>query len=118
MKRNSNQDNHDKLPICVFLIVLHNLGLTSMQFVLCCICCLYNGVLSHPGMSTLDCYFVYMQDDMKKDALFKIIKVLEEELEGPIGHLRRLIAPFIDAYTFFKDTIKNIKDGWTSLVTG
>ena len=55
---------------------------------------------------------------MKKDALTKILKVLEEELEGPVGHLRRLVSPFLEVYSFFKDTVKNIKEGWNLLVNG
>ena len=55
---------------------------------------------------------------MKKNALDKIIKVLEQELVGPIEDLRRLLVPFTEANTLFKDTVKNIKDGWITLVHG
>ena len=57
-----------------------------------------------------------MQDDMKKDALAKIMRVIEEELTVPVQHLKGLVIPFAEAFSIFKDTVKNIKEGWNLLV--
>ena len=55
---------------------------------------------------------------MKRVALQAIKKVLEEELAGPIGYLKQLLEPFLQAYDFFTQTVKNIKEAWRLIRNG
>ncbi|KAI0212799.1 hypothetical protein LSAT2_002241 [Lamellibrachia satsuma] len=55
---------------------------------------------------------------MKRVALQAIKKVLEQELAGPIGYLKQLLEPFLQAYDFFTQTVKNIKEAWRLIRNG
>ena len=55
---------------------------------------------------------------MKRVALAEVMKVLEEELAGPLGYLKQLLDPFLQAYDFLTQTVKNIKEAWRLLTTG
>ena len=55
---------------------------------------------------------------MKRAALAEIKKVLMEELAGPVVYLKQLLAPFLQAYDFFTSIVKNIKQAWSSIVSG
>ncbi|KAI0230511.1 hypothetical protein LSAT2_019151, partial [Lamellibrachia satsuma] len=55
---------------------------------------------------------------MKSIALDEIKKVLEEELEEPLGYLRQLLEPFQQAYDVFTQTVKNIKEAWRVIKNG
>ena len=55
---------------------------------------------------------------MKRAALAEIKKVLMEELAEPVVYLKQLLAPFLQAYDFFTQTVKNIKEAWRLLVSG
>ena len=55
---------------------------------------------------------------MKRVALAEVLKVLDEELAGPLGYLEQLLAPFLQAYDFITSTVKNIKKAWRLIVDG
>ncbi|KAK2165039.1 hypothetical protein NP493_1368g00012 [Ridgeia piscesae] len=55
---------------------------------------------------------------MKTSALEEIKKVLEEELEEPLRLLKQLLEPFQQAYDFFIQTVKNIKEAWRVIRNG
>ena len=55
---------------------------------------------------------------MKKVALTELMAIVDEELQGPLQLLRTILSPFLSAYEFFKDTVKNVKEGWQLLVEG
>jgi len=63
-------------------------------------------------------YVVYPQTKMKTSALEEIKKVLEEELEEPLRLLKQLLEPFQQAYDFFIQTVKNIKEAWRVIRNG
>ena len=71
-------------------------------------------MLNQIPLSSFHC----LQSDMKRNALFEIIAVVEEELAGPFEHIRRLLEPFLKAYKFFKETVDGIKESWGLLVYG
>ncbi|KAI0217504.1 hypothetical protein LSAT2_030722 [Lamellibrachia satsuma] len=55
---------------------------------------------------------------MKRVALAEVMKVVEEELAGPLGYLKQLLDPFLQAYDFITQTVKNIKEAWRLIVNG
>ncbi|KAK2165104.1 hypothetical protein NP493_1383g00012 [Ridgeia piscesae] len=55
---------------------------------------------------------------MKTLALEEIKKVLEEELEEPLRLLKQLLEPFQQAYDFFIQTVKNVKEAWRVIRNG
>ena len=67
---------------------------------------------------TFNIYVVSPQAKMKTSALEEIKKVLEEELEEPLRLLKQLLEPFQQAYDFFIQTVKNVKEAWRVIRNG
>ena len=53
---------------------------------------------------------------MKRQALEEITTIALEEFEEPLNKIKQLIDPFVKTMEFYEGTIKNIKEGWTTLV--
>ena len=55
---------------------------------------------------------------MQRVALTELKKILLEELAEPVVYLKQLLEPFLQAYDFFTQTVKNIKEAWQTIVSG
>ena len=55
---------------------------------------------------------------MRTEALKEIMAIALEEFEEPLDKVRGLIDPFVQTAEVFMETVKQIKEGWTTLVNG
>ena len=55
---------------------------------------------------------------MQRVALTELKEILLEELAEPVVYLKQLLEPFQQAYDFFTQTVKNIKEAWQAIVSG